>query len=95
MIDRKYKFLAVNPVSGNIHTEDDAIVFLAKDLALMPALEAYIEECQLLGCEDTHIESFNLLIERVEKYQKNVTSKIPDTDRAGEIDRCIKGIFEE
>jgi hypothetical protein len=33
MIDRKYKILAVNPVSGGMHTEEDAILFLAKDLA--------------------------------------------------------------
>lgn len=94
MIDRKYKILAINPVSGGIHTEEDAILFLAKDLALLPMLEAYVEECSLLGCEDTHIESLNLLIERVEAYQKTEPTKVPDTDRPGEINRCINGIFE-
>lgn len=94
MIDRKYKILAINPVSGQIHTEEDAILFLAKDLAVIPMLETYIEECSLLGCEDTHIDSLNLLAERVEHYQKTVTSKVPDTNLPGEIDRCIKGIFE-
>lgn len=94
MIDRKYKILAINPVSGGIHTEDDAIIFLAKDKALIPTLETYIEECELLGCEDSHLDGLNLLIERVEAYQRNVYSKVPDTDRPGEIDRCIKGIFE-
>ena len=94
MIDRKYKILAINPVSGGIHTEDDAILFLAKDEAILPMLDAYLEECELLGCEDSHLTSLNLLVERVEAYQRNVTSKVPDTDRPGEIDRCIKGIFE-
>ena len=94
MIDRKYKILAINPVSGGIHTEDDAIIFLAKDKALIPTLETYIEECGFLGCEDSHLESLNLLIERVRVYQQNVTSKIPDTSLPEEIDRCIKGIFE-
>lgn len=93
MIDRKYKILAVNPCSGNVHNEEDSILFLAKDLAVLPMLEAYVEECSLLGCEDTHIDSVTLLIERVEKYQKTITSKIPDTDKPCEIERCIKGII--
>ena len=63
-------------------------------LAVIPMLETYIEECGFLGCEDTHIDSLNLLAERVEHYQETVTSKVPDTNRPGEIDRCIKGIFE-
>jgi hypothetical protein len=29
-VDWKYKIRAVNPCSGNEHTEDDAILFLAK-----------------------------------------------------------------
>ena len=95
MIDRKYKILAINPVSGGIHTEDDAILFLVKDLAVLPMLETYLEECSLLGCEDTHIDSLNLLIERIENYQKIVGTKIPDTDRPGEIDRCIHGILKK
>ena len=91
MIDRKYKILAVNPCSGNIHTEDDAILFLAKDLAVLPMLVTYAEECSLLGCEDTHIDSINLLIERVEEYQKAHKIKVPDTDTPCEIERCIRG----
>lgn len=94
MIDRKYKILAVNPCSGNVHTEDDSILFLAKDQALLVALEAYVEECSLLGCEDSHLESVNLLIERVEQYQKNIKSEVPDTDLPCEIERCIKGIIK-
>ena len=94
MIDRKYKILAINPVSKGIHTEEDAILFLAKDLALIPMLEAYIEECELIGCEDSHLDSLNLLIERVMKYQKDVGSKVPDTNRPREIERCIMGLTE-
>lgn len=95
MIDRKYKILAVNPCSGNVHTEEDSVLFLAKDLALLPALEVYIEECEMLGCEDTHIDSLHLLRKRLEDYQRNIESKVPDTDTPCEIDRCIKGIFKK
>jgi hypothetical protein len=94
MIDRKYKILAINPVSGGIHTEDDAILFLAKDLAVIPMLEAYIVECEQLGCEDSHLDGLQYLIERVDRFQQNVEKKVPDTNRPGEIDRCINGIFE-
>ena len=94
MIDRKYKILAVNPCSGNVHTEEDSVLFLAKDQALLVALEAYVEECSLLGCEDTHIEGVNLLIERVEEYQRKVKVEVPDTNTPCEIERCIKGIIK-
>ena len=92
MIDRKYRILAVNPCSGNVHNEEDAILFLAKDLAVLPMLETYVEECNVLGCEDTHIESISLLIERVEEYQRNIKAEIPDISSVCEIERCIKGI---
>ena len=91
MIDRKYRILAVNPCSGNVHNEEDSVLFLAKDEALLVALEAYVEECSLLGCEDTHLESVNLLIERVEEYQRKVKVEVPDTNLPCEIDRCIRG----
>ena len=92
MIDRKYKIIAFNPCSGNIHTEEDAILFPAQDLAVLPMLETYVEECNLLGCEDSHLESLNLLIGRIEEYQKKVKAKIADTNTPCEIERCIKGI---
>ena len=94
MIDRKYKIMAVNPCSGNVHNEDDSVLFLAKDQALLVALEAYVEECSLLGCEDSHIDSVNLLIERVEEYQRKVKVEVPDTNTPCEIERCIKGIMK-
>ena len=91
MIDRKYKFLAVNPCSGNIHTEDDAVVFLAKDKALPYALEEYYRQCKRLQCDESHLESINLLMSRVDNYQANEGSQIPDTNTPCEIDRCIGG----
>ena len=94
MIDRKYKILAVNPCSGRVHNEEDSILFLAKDLAVLPMLETYVGECNLLGCEDTHIDSVNLLIERVEEYQKKIKAEIPDTNSICEIERCIKGVIK-
>ena len=90
-IDRKYKITAVNPCSGNTHDENDSVLFLAKDKALPAALKAYYWECKRLGSNPAHCESIALLIERVEKYQKDIEAKVPDTDLPCEIRRCVEG----
>ena len=91
VIDRKFKILAVNPCNGNFYTEDNAILFCAKDQALVAALVAYGDECERIGCGPEHLESIDLLINRVTAYQLTVEQKIPDTETDCEIDRCIGG----
>ncbi|MBL7224831.1 MAG: hypothetical protein ISS59_01740 [Desulfobacteraceae bacterium] len=91
VIDRKYKILAVNPCNGRIHTEKDAIVFSAKDHAVIHMLSAYRNECIRLKCDEAHLESISLLRDRVIQYQRTHGDKIPDTDTPCEIDRCIGG----
>lgn len=90
-IDRKYRIFATNPSSGSTHDERDAVLFLAKDAALPATLRAYQLECEKLGANPEHIESIGLLIDRVEQYQSTVFRKVPDTDRPGEIQRCLQG----
>lgn len=90
-IDRKFQLLAVNPVNGKIYTEEDAMVFCAKDAALPAALKAYGDECQRIGANPEHLESVALLIARVEQYQQRIESRVPDTV-GDEIQRCIHGI---
>jgi len=91
MIDRKFKFVATNPCKGNVYTEENAIVFVAKDKAVPRMLRAYIIKCQELGCGAEHIESAELLAKRVEEYQQNVECRTPDTETDCEIARCING----
>ena len=93
MIDRKFKFVAVNPCNQKVYTEENAIVFCAKDRALPAALNAYLTECRRLRCGESHIESVNLLLQRVHDYQRtgNGECKVPDTETDCEIDRCIGG----
>ena len=91
MIDRKYKFVAVNPCNGHVHTEEDALILTAADMAIVPALTAYIRACKSLRCGPEHIESMELLRGRVIKYQEEKESRVPDTDSPCEIDRCIGG----
>ena len=91
MIDRKYKIIAFNPCSGNVHTEEDAVLFLAKDLAILPMLKEYLSECNSLGCENSHLQSVRLLMERIEAYQKGHEPEIADIKTSCEYERCING----
>lgn len=79
IIDRKFKILAINPCNGKIYTEKNAMIFCAKDKALIPALQAYAVACHKLGSNQDHIESIRLLIDRVEDYQRYIESRVPDT----------------
>ena len=63
-IDWKYKIYAVNPCSGNEHTEDDSILFLAKDRAVTRMLICYLQECVRLKVNPAHLDSIILLIKR-------------------------------
>lgn len=91
VIDWKYKIAAHNPCSGNVHTEKDAILFLAKDKAVPAMLRAYHDECQRLKTNPAHLEAITLLLGRVEAYQRDIENKVPDTDLPCEVDRCTKG----
>jgi hypothetical protein len=91
IIDRKFKFVATNPCKNNVYTEENAIVFCAKDLAVPSMLREYIDRCKKLGCEKEHLVSAGLLLTRVLKYQEEIESRIPDTETDCEIRRCIDG----
>ncbi len=91
-IDRKYRIYAENPCSKSIHTEKDSVLFLAKDKGLLEAaLPAYRDWCIKNNTNPAHIESIDLLIERVSEYQRTIAVKVPDTDLPCEIRRCVNG----
>ena len=92
IVDRKFKILAVNPCSGNIYTEENSILFCAKDRALIAALRAYEEECVRIGANEEHINSIRMLTKRVAYFQTTIESKVPDTIGDCELDRCIGGL---
>lgn len=91
-IDRKYVINAHNPASGRVHTSEDSVLFLAKDQAFLATLPTYRQKCIELGAAPEHIQSIDLLIERVTEYQRNIEAKVPDTHLPLEIERCIYGI---
>jgi hypothetical protein len=89
-IDRKFRILAVNPINGKIYTEKNALLLCAKDAAVPAALFAYRSECQKIGANEEHIASIDLLLRRVEAFQAEVESRVPDTV-GDEIPRCLRG----
>ncbi|MCK9195459.1 MAG: hypothetical protein M0P16_00580 [Syntrophales bacterium] len=91
IIDRKFEILAVNPVNGHFYTEQNSLLLCAKDRAVPAALKAYKAECIRIGTNQEHVQSIELLIGRVEQYQRKIESRIPDTV-GGEIHRCLHGV---
>jgi hypothetical protein len=90
-IDRKFIFTAVNPCNGKFYTEENAIVFCAKDAAVPKMLTEYLKKCEIIGCDSNHIHSISLLIERVLEYQEKIEKRVPDTKGECELARCIDG----
>lgn len=91
VIDRKFKFVAVNPANGHVYTEENAMVFVAKDAAMLDTLEFYKNKCKALRCDSNQVKSLELLIKRVSKFQSEKACHIPDISSEEEVDRCIKG----
>ena len=79
IVDRKFKILAVNPITRKHHTEEDSLLLCAKDKAVPAALLAYANECELIGANQEHINSVYLLRKRVLDFQDQLGSKVPDS----------------
>lgn len=91
VIDRKFKILAVNPVTDKRYTEANSLLLCAKDAAVPAALNAYLDECVRIGANREHIESIALLLERVLDFQIAAGGgRVPDTVGA-EIPQCLNG----
>ena len=91
VIDRKFNILAVNPVTGKVYTEENSLLLCAKDAAVPSALSAYASECVDRGAKPEHVESIELLRERVHDFQQAMGGgRVPDTVGA-ELPRCLRG----
>lgn len=89
-IDRKYIFTGYNPINGKVVTQDNAVVFCAKDIVLLRTLPDYIDKAIAAGADNNTIESIKLLMGRIAEFQEKVECKIPDI-KGREVDRCIEG----
>lgn len=81
-IDTKFLLRAMSRSSRKTYTEQNAVVFLARDLALQAALQAYHNECERLGAADAQLEGVRMLLQRVEQYQSEHPSECKVADMA-------------
>ena len=69
IIDRKFLIYAKSRSSDTVYTEQNAIVFLARDIALPAALREYLRECRALKCDQMQLGSIEVLYSRVIAFQ--------------------------
>ena len=90
-IDRKFMISATpwNNEGAHPYTEFTSVLFLAKDVLLVPLLEYYLRLCGQYHVDDAQTKGVRLLIGRVEAWQKaNLDKlKLPDVDPGPEADR--------
>lgn len=92
-IDRKFKFLAVNPCKARdaIYTDKDGFIFLAKDKYCITALNAYLGALRNdVLVSEAQVKGVELLIERVRNYQELYGMKVPDVNGYSEIEVVTK-----
>lgn len=75
MIDGKYEFIAINPVTGNEYSEKDALIWRADCIWIGTLLELYRISCIRLLTSAIHVDNIDMLITRVTEYQKNEYSR--------------------
>jgi len=82
VIDRKFRFNAISSEHANFYTEREGVLFLAKDKLLPATLRFYRDLCASSGVDGRQLLGVDLLIQRVEKYQKENPAqlKFPDVD---------------
>lgn len=85
-IDWKFRIHAENRATGVVRTDEEGILFLAQDDAVIPMLKVYRSECELLGADYGHLRSVDLLIERVYTWRAMNPNmcKTPDMSKAEE-----------
>lgn len=83
-IDRKFTISATATGSGKRYTEENAVLFLAKDRAFALTLPDYVRHCQELGAAPEQIRAAQLLLERVTEFQRTNETKVPDVDPVAE-----------
>lgn len=69
-IDRKFSIMAKCIEHDHVYDHNHAVLFLAKDKALVKTLAFYMEECRNLNATSTQLTGIALLIERVKRYQE-------------------------
>src|SRR5437867_2498859 len=81
-IDRKFIILAKCVEHDHAYDDHHAVLLLAKDRAVPATLRFYRQECERIGAAPNQLRGIDLLIERVERYQRVNPGvlKVPDVD---------------
>lgn len=90
-IDRKFIFSASCREHDHTYDENHAMVFTAKDAALVPMLRYYREHCERIGALPRQLIALDLLIERVIRYQAMNPErvKVPDVDDSDKAEHIV------
>jgi len=81
-LDRKFSGVVVCNKDGRVIPVDQWMIFLAKDNALPPTLQFYLEECERQGADENQLRGVRLLINRVHEFRKEnpAICKTPDSE---------------
>lgn len=92
IIDRKFEIHAVNPCKPEKQYNSTNGFFVAAwDATAVAMLRTSIQLGKSLGVGAEHLESMQLMINRIQEYQLLYGVRLPDTETDCEIDRCIGG----
>ena len=85
-VDWEFLISAQHVTKGVTHTEEDSVLFLAKDKLLPQVLMYYRDLCITESVGGAQIKGVELLIARVEEYQRKNPElcKLPDIDEGEE-----------
>lgn len=83
-VDWKFRIQAHALHNGKMYSEDDSVLFLCKDRALLPTLRHYRDFCVALGCEENQLRAIALLIGRVEQWQREHPELLKVADIEGD-----------
>jgi hypothetical protein len=79
-LDSKFTGIVQKVSTGDVVPDDQWIVFLATDKALVPTLQFYQQQCVELGAEAPQLASLGALIQRVVAWQQANPGKLKVAD---------------
>lgn len=79
-LDAKFSGVIFKVKNGAIVTDDQYMVFLAKDDAFLPTLQFYLAECKRIGADMEHLAAVERTLERLIQWRHANPDlcKVPD-----------------
>lgn len=69
---------------GTIVSDDEYVVFLAKDNAFAAVLPQYLAKCKELGCDAQQVAAVERMIKRLKTWRIANPKRLKNPDAAGE-----------